>query len=174
MKYMQQIILFGIASLLLVACTGDQTEDKNAIDDNTQQTENNHLSQQNQSDHEMLEEAINEEDMRVMLEQLGLTKIEVEIDYADREFEVEIKQKEDGTIKAEVDDELNGLEIEQTLKAFNYIFPFIKDLNIEQATPKEEAIEKIVDHFGVPEDYIEFEAEFTFSDGTSIEYEDKR
>src|SRR5690625_7747093 len=96
--------------------------------------------------------------MKGMLDTLNFTKIEVEIDYEnDREFEVEIKEKKDGTIKAEVEDEINNIEIENYLEAFNYIFPYAEKLNISKENSRDEEIAVILDVFIMLDYYIAYD-----------------
>lgn len=160
----------------------EENQENNELNRENEGLEENNNSENNEEQKEQesmndpdLQEATNEEEMKQMLDALHFTKVEVEVDYPNgQEFEIEIKQKKDGTIKAEVEDELNAFEIEDHLKAFNYLFPFVKELTITQETPRDEALDEIIRIFDLPEDYHEIEAEFTFKDGTSIEYEIER
>lgn len=112
--------------------------------------------------------------MREKFKSLDFRKIEIEIEYSnDQEFEIEIKEKKDGRIKAEVEDEINHIKIKDPLEAFNYLYPFVSELTISQSTSKDAAIREILEVFNMEKNYKEFEAEFTFRDGTSIEYNDK-
>lgn len=117
--------------------------------------------------------ANNQEDMKKMMEELNFTEIEVEISYGkDKEFEFEIEHHSNGDIEAEVEDELNGIDIDNDLEAFNHVYPNVKKLEIDQGTDKQEVIKQVLEAFDLKDNYEEFEVEFKFEDGTKLSYED--
>src|SRR5699024_5568268 len=104
---------------------------------------------------------------------LSFTEFEIEISYGkDKEYEAEIERHSNGDIEAELEDELNGIEIDDDLKAFNEIYPNARKLNIQKDTEKQDVIDQVLKAFDLDSNYEEFEAEFKFEDGTKISFED--
>src|SRR5699024_9110325 len=87
-------------------------------------------------------------------------------------YEVEIERHDNGDVKAEIEDELTGEDIDNDLEAFNKLYPLVKQLEMEQATDKEDVIQQVLDVFDLEDDYEEFEVEIKFDDGTELSYED--
>jgi len=190
-KFQMTLLIIGLV-FLLAACgtkdvNGDGNLDNNVENESPDQTElNDDNSTENEENKDNVgnneneskekeDAAKSEEDMKGLFAELGYTKVEIEIEYDnDEEFEIEIKERKDGSMKAKVEDEINDIEIKEVLEAFNYLYPYIKELNITDAEPREEVIETVLRVFGMDEDYEKFEAEFKFTDGSSIEYEHKR
>lgn len=190
-KYFRWTVLILAMVFLLAACSNNndpKTDDtpmnnNNVSDNNTSETNddasndvsNDAIGNNDASSDEALPvEAATEEDMKILFESLPFTKVDVEVDYSNgQEFEVEMKQRNDGSLEADVDDEINQVDLEDDLQAFNYIYTRVKDLNIEQNTSKEDAIPMILDAFELSDDYVKFEAEFTFTEGTTIEYKEQ-
>lgn len=108
------------------------------------------------------------------MDELQYEEFELQVEYADHtEYEAEIEKKADGSIKAEIEDSLKGVE-QKGPGAFNELFPILEQLDITQQTDKEQAIANTLSAFNLPTDYTEFELEIRFKDGTKIEYEEKR
>lgn len=170
---MRWFMLIFSFSFLLIGCSNNDELNQNA-EANNHQSEPNHdviAKEDTAAKSALPNEAVNKEDMRVLIESLPFNKMDVEVTYSDqKELEVEIKQRENSTVKATVEDELNQVDLDEDLEAFNYIYPRIKHLEISQESPKEEVIAMLIEAFDLPDDYTTFEAEFTFSDGTTVEY----
>ena len=82
--------------------------------------------------------------MKNMMDELNFDEIEIEISYGkDQEYEVEIERHSNDDIDAEIEDELNGEDINDDLEAFNKLYPKVKQLDIEQDTDKEEVIKQV-------------------------------
>src|SRR5699024_1009939 len=122
-----------------------------------------------------LDQAENEADMKKMMEELDFREFDLEVEYADdKEFDVEIDHQSDGRIEAEVDDEINGVHIEDDLEAFNYLYPYVNQLNIDKEMDKQDVIDQLLDVFSLEGDYVEFKVEFEFHDGTELKIKDKK
>lgn len=189
MKKTIYILIAAILSVGLVACSNNNNEandnannnagnesNENAANDNEKETTNDNTDKNNESadENNTTNDVTDEEEMKEKMSQLDYIDFELEVDYeSDKEYEAEIEQnKEKGTIKADLEDEINGEDL-KGIEAFNKIYPLVEQLTINQDTDKEDAIAEILDVFDLDDDYEKFEVEITFSDGTEIEFEDK-
>lgn len=116
-----------------------------------------------------------EGDMQKKMDDLAYNEFELEVEYRDTngEYETELKKREDGSIKAKLDDTLNDVQKEGN-DAFKDIYPIIKGLSIDQDTSKEDAIKQALEAFDLPEDYTEVELEIDFKEGGNKEYQDAK
>lgn len=168
--YVSMFVLLTV--LVLAACGGNMDTPKNNGADEPNASENNEPVNADTNTGDLPNEAVTDEDMGVLMESLPFKKIDVEIKYKDDvEFEIEMKQK-GSAVSAEVEDEVHGVDIDNDMEAFNYIYPKVKNLSVAQDTAKEDVISMILEAFDLPDDYEKFEAELTFSDGTEIEFKD--
>lgn len=175
-----------LLALFLVACGQDDVEPTEpTVEDSTEGESNNTEDDQSTDDEEMTEdegssndtdvsgEAKDHSDMKGMMEELNFTEIELEIDYGkDQEYAAEIERHSDGDIEAELEDEINGRDIDDDLEAFNVIYPLVKKLDIDQQTDKQDVIDQVLEAFDLEASYEEFEVEIKFEDGTKLSFED--
>lgn len=170
------LLLMGMLmlSLTLVAC--GQNNDNNTNKDNgsvTNPAGDNNNNTTNQTDNGNTNNATSQDDMKKKMDELDYTKFELDIDYNNnKDYDAEIEIDNNG-VESELEDDLKGENI-QGEEAFNKIYPNVKKLKIDQTTPKEEVIKEIINAFDLPEDYIKFEIDIKFKDGTKIEYEDRK
>lgn len=180
------MLLSALLIVIFLAACGDDGADEDSLEDTAQDAIEDTLDN-NEEDHNddgeeqtdeneegnTSEEASDQDDMKNMMDELNFDEIEIEISYGkDQEYEVEIERHSNGDIDAEIEDELNGEDINDDLEAFNKLYPKVKQLDIEQDTEKEEVIKQVLDIFELDDDYEEFEVEITFNDGTKLSYED--
>ena len=178
--------------LFLAACGDDVTDtdtnennDVSTLEDDAENTEeqeqvadddeavNEAVEKQEDNNIDESEQAEDQDDMKKMMEDVNFDEIEIEISYgSDQEYEVEIERHDNGDVKAEIEDELTGEDIDNDLEAFNKLYPLVKQLEMEQATDKEDVIQQVLDVFDLEDDYEEFEVEIKFDDGTELSYED--
>lgn len=119
------------------------------------------------------DEAEHQEDMKKMMASLDFKEVDIEVTYGkDKTFEIEIEHNGDGLIEAKVEDEVNGLDIEDDLQAFNHIFSDVKKLTIDRSMEKQDVIDQVLKGFDLSADYVKFKAEFKFDDGTKLSFED--
>lgn len=98
---------------------------------------------------------------------------ELDVDYGEnKEYDAEY-ELENGNVDAEIEDDLNNVKLEGD-EAFDKLEPMLKELNIEQNTSKEDAIKDTLTVFDLPDDYIKFDLEITFEDGTKVEFEERK
>lgn len=112
-------------------------------------------------------------DIGEKMAELGFAEFKVEIDYADdKEYKADIEKRANGDYKVEVEDELTNTFLKGQ-DAFDHLYPILQKLEINSDSTKEEVISTVLDAFGLEENYVEFEVDIVFSDGTKLEYEDE-
>ncbi|MFS0576286.1 YusW family protein [Sporosarcina sp. 179-K 3D1 HS] len=172
-------------SFLLMACADDKDqaptveENQSGVEQSQEESaQANDATQQpaaqSVNETQVQTEASDQEEMQQKMEELQYVEFELEVEYADHmEYEVELEKKKDGSIKAGMEDSLNGVE-KEGIGAFNELFPLVKQLTITQQTDKEQAITDTLSIFNLPTDYVKFDLEIRFKDGTKIEFKDIR
>lgn len=162
-------------SLMLVACGNGQKSMNETEENQTPVSDTAGEVVETQGPPESLtNEAATKEDMQKMMEEIDYIDFELEVQYQnDQEYEVELEQKSDQSTKAKIEDEVNNIN-KVGEDAFNDLYPLVKQLTITQQTSKEEAIQEILTVFDLPEDYVKFDLEIKFKDGTKIEFEDRK
>lgn len=170
-----------LLSFMLVACGGNADEDtqtndtgNNTADEAVEGTDmEDEQTGENNTEKNNTDGAVNSDAMKQKMEELGYEEFELEVEYADnKEYKVEIELK-NGMIEAELEEDINNVDIEDE-EAIDKLFPFVKELNIEKDTVKEDAIAEVLDVFGLDDNYEEFKLEITFSDGVELEFEDRK
>jgi hypothetical protein len=143
---------------------GDQADDQDNNSDDQADVENTGDNDSTDSDND---------EMKQKMDDIDYDEIEVEIDYGkNKEYEAEIEQ-DNGVIEADLEDEINGDDLNGK-EAFDKIYPNVKKLTIDKNTEKADAIKQTLDAFDLDSDYVKFELELTFKDGTKVEFEDKK
>ncbi|AXI08072.1 hypothetical protein CV093_03520 [Oceanobacillus sp. 143] len=167
-------ILFNSLSVfciaLLSACGGqtnetDNTDQKNVtLNDNGETTNTNNLNP--------LHNTHDQYKMKSQMEKLDFSEIDLEVTYEEqKEYEAEINYDNSGFIGGEVDDDINNEHL-RGKAAFDSIYQKAKNLTISKDTNKRDVIDQVLKSFDLPADYIKFDLEIIFNDGTSLEYVD--
>ena len=164
------IFLLSI-SLMLVACGNGKKSTDEAVNNQTPVTD---TAEEVVETEGLTKESITKEDIQNKMEEIDYIDFELDVQYQNnQEYEVELEQKSDQSTKAKIEDELNNIK-KVGEDAFNDLYPLVKQLTITQQTSKEEAIKEILTVFDLPEDYVKFDLEIKFKDGTKVEFEDKK
>lgn len=117
---------------------------------------------------------IGDADEVAKMNNLDYIDFELQVEYAGhKEYEAELELSHDNRVKAEIEDDLNGVKTKGS-QAFDELYPLVEQLTITSSTPKEEAIQEILKVFNLESNYEQFEAEIKFKDGTKIEFEDRK
>lgn len=178
----RRLISFLIISTvgILASCQAMELDDKRSdseqSDDYFETTieERDHLEEEDPSDRSDATESRNDEQAYMNSELMDryFTEVVIEVEYEDsKEYEAEIKQ-DNGEIKAEIDDELNGEKI-KGVEAFDYIVERMEQVEVTPISDMGEVTEEILSLFDLPKTYKELEIEVKFHNGSKIEIEDK-
>ena len=143
---MKKLILLTFLTVLLVAC-GDR-EKVNIADNNNNNNHNNNNT-------------------------INLThkfaEFNLEVDYSpnvkcDASFEKDV----DG-IEASIEDQVNNVNLRGN-EAYDKLNPLLEKLTFDASTPNEQVIEQVLSTFGLDSNYVEFELDVLYTDGTQKEY----
>lgn len=166
------------AALLLGACNSSADNDNNTVDNTTSGTEDTETGTDNSTNtgtdtNTGTETSGDQSDMMKKMEELDYAKFEIEVDYGkDKEYEASI-EIDDGLLESKLEDELNNRKVIGQ-KAFDEIYPRLKNFSFKKDMPKDEAIRNALNAFDLPDDYVKFEMEVTFRDNTEISIEDRK
>lgn len=167
MRKIGALSVAGTLSLLLVGCgaEGEQVNEGAVVQEEIGTTD--------ASNTEQSANASNPLDMQEMMDELEYAEFELEVEYAgDTEYEVEIEQKNVGTVKARIEDSLNHVE-KNGADAISELQPLVQKLTITKESNRDEVISEVLTTFNLPTEYTNFDLEITFNDGTKVEFEDK-
>lgn len=143
--------------LFLVACNQDNT-----APDNPKINETSHKSNNNQND--MVEK----------IESLPFYKFELDVEYQkDVDFNVELEQNPSGNIDVEYEHSSKGIR-SYGKEAFDLLYPKLKSLTITETTSQEEAISEALKVFELEDNYLEFEMDVIFHDGSNMNIDVKK
>ena len=172
---MKKIFLFialMALTFVVVACGTTKDDDKKVENDPVVDTDGDTGTNSDQT--ENTGNTGNQEDMQSKMDELDYTEFNLDVDYANqKKYEVELEKNSDNSTEAEIDDSINDVK-KKGSEAFDELYPLVKQLTIVQETTKEEAINEVLKVFNLEDNYKEFELEITFTDGTKIEFEDKK
>lgn len=189
---MKKIIVFSFVmalSFVLAACGGkandNQVIDKPVTEENNQDAANDASEQ---TDSSITDGADNnaaattgqnantssQDDMQKKMAEIDYADFGLSVDYAShQEYEAELEKHSNNLVEAEIDDTLTNVK-KKGSDAFNELYPLVKQLTITQQTSKADALQEVMKVFNLPSDYKEFELEIRFTDGTKIEFEDRK
>lgn len=183
---MRRILLLAamfIVALTLAACGGgDNNNDNNNNDtnanqgaDNTDQGTNEVDDQAGNDTNDKVTDNNNESgDMQAKMDELDYVDFELSVEYDEnKEYEASLEKNQIGSVEAELEDQLNNVN-SNGQEAFDEIYPNVKELTIDQNTNKDDAIQQVLDVFSLESNYMEFDLEITFKDGTTIEFKDNK
>jgi len=169
---MKKIFLFialMALTLVVVACGTTKDDDNKVENDSVVETDGDAGTDSDQT-----ENSGNQEDMQSKMDELDYTEFNLDVDYANqKKYEAELEKNSDNSTEAEIEDSINDVK-KKGAEAFDELYPLVKQLTIVQETTKEEAINEVLKVFNLEDNYKEFELEITFTDGTKIEFEDKK
>lgn len=139
-------------------------------------TNNNSDSNNNQPVSEGMEDnnsnsETNDDEKEEKMKDIGMTEFELEVEYADGEYEAEIEKSSSGAYEAELEDELDNNNLKGD-EAFNHIYDLVKNVDINPDSNENEVYEEFLNAFDLEDDYDEIEVEITFDDGSEVEYEE--
>lgn len=195
-KHLIQLFSVLLLALFLTACGGGDDADNDNADNNTQGNDDqeemaddndtgddntNNMDgdtadkSDNTNDTNGKNQAGSDQDMIDKMDNLAYAEFEMEVDYGkNNDYTAEIEQdKNQNMIESEVEDEVKENIDIMGQKAFDKVYPNIKNLTIDRNTSKKDAINETLQAFDLESDYKEFEMGITFQDGTKIEFEDK-
>src|SRR5690625_1229744 len=170
-------ILLGIVLIMsLAACQQESPEVDQSTDESTpssnqdeNKVEDSTEGENAESEDDSNQESLNDDQyMAEKMSSLDFYEFELEVEYADgREYEAEIEQDSQKPYKAEIEDQLNNIYL-KGLDAFNNIFERIEQLSVSSTSDHEDVIQQVLDLFELPNDYVEFELELDFNDGSEL------
>lgn len=117
------------------------------------------------------EKTLNDDEKEEKMKDIGMTEFELEVEYADGEYEAEIEKSSSGAYEAELEDELDNNNLKGD-EAFNHIYDLVKNVDINPDSNENEVYEEFLNAFDLEDDYDEIEVEITFDDGSEVEYEE--
>lgn len=96
-------------------------------------------------------------------------KFSLDVDYTETaSYEVSYEREVDGT-EASIEDEVKNETYEGNV-AFDKLDPLFKQFTFDATTPNEDVITQVVEVLKLDPNYLQFELEVRFSDGTAKEY----
>ena len=141
---MKKIILLTFLTVLLVAC-GDK-EEVNTADNNNNNNNNNTINLTHK-----------------------FAEFNLEIDYSPNvKYDASFEKDVEG-IEASIEDQVNNIHLRGN-EAFDKLNPILEKLTFDASTPNEQVIEQVLSTFGLDSNYVEFELDVLYTDGTQKEY----
>ena len=140
---MKKLIMLTFLTVLLVAC-GDKEEVNTA--DNNNNNNNNTINLTHK-----------------------FAEFNLEIDYSPNvKYDASFEKDVEG-IEASIEDQVNNIHLRGN-EAFDKLNPILEKLTFDASTPNEQVIEQVLSTFGLDSNYVEFELDVLYSDGTQKEY----
>ena len=141
---MKKLILLTFLTVLLVAC-GDK-EEVNTADNNNNNNNNNTINLTHK-----------------------FAEFNLEIDYSPNvKYDASFEKDVEG-IEASIEDQVNNIHLRGN-EAFDKLNPILEKLTFDASTPNEQVIEQVLSTFGLDSNYVEFELDVLYTDGTQKEY----
>ena len=141
---MKKLILLTFLTVLLVAC-GDK-EEVNTADNNNNNNNNNTINLTHK-----------------------FAEFNLEVDYSPNvKYDASFEKDVDG-IEASIEDQVNNIHLRGN-EAYDKLNPILEKLTFDASTPNEQVIEQVLSTFGLDSNYVEFELDVLYSDGTQKEY----
>lgn len=180
MKKITLVLSLFSLSLFMVACgaTDDNntTENDQVVEENNDQTTNDTNQEGTNTNDSNADNTTsnNGDDEAVKMESLDYKDFSLSVDYgSNEEYEAELELNRDNRVEAKIEDDMKGVKIKGT-EAFNELYPLVEQLTITQDTTRDEAIQEVLEVFNLADNYLEFEMEIEFKEGTKIEFEDQK
>lgn len=177
-QYLFLSIIIGM--FILYGCNNDEEKVTNRTDDAPVEQENGNRDDlgigTDDQDDDMDDQNDDVDDDQVTGEglqnagKIHFTSFDLDIDYADnKEFDVDYENETDG-MEAELKDTVKANEHLQGDAAFNRLKPIFESFAFDKNTPDDEVISQVLKAFDLDDNFIEFELEIDFADGTKKEY----
>ena len=140
---MKKLILLTFLTVLLVAC-GDREEVNTANNNNNNNNNTINLTHK-------------------------FAEFNLEVDYSPNvKYDASFEKDVDG-IEASIEDQVNNIHLRGN-EAFDKLNPILEKLTFDASTPNEQVIEQVLSTFGLDSNYVEFELDLLYTDGTQKEY----
>lgn len=170
---MHSTILLVITMIGACAPVSDELNEESAIYVEDSRIEENIDEMDDAVDDVRDDNMANRDEQAYMEEKLAesyFQEVEVSITYPnDRDYEFEIS-KDDGIIEASLEDELSRRQLKGR-EAFDFIYERMVELPIDKNEEFKTIRDKIISAFDLQEDYVKFDIEIIFQDGSVIEFE---
>ena len=141
---MKKLIMLTFLTVLLVAC-GDK-EEVNTADNNNNNNNNNTINLTHK-----------------------FAEFNLEVDYSPNvKYDASFEKDVDG-IEASIEDQVNNINLHGN-EAYDKLNPILEKLTFDASTPNEQVIEQVLSTFGLDSNYVEFELDVLYTDGTQKEY----
>ena len=142
---MKKLILLTFLTVLLVAC-GDKEKVNNPDNNNNNNNNNNTINLTHK-----------------------FAEFNLEVDYSPNvKYDASFEKDVDG-IEASIEDQVNNMQLRGN-EAFDKLNPLLEKLTFDASTPNEQVIEQVLSTFGLDSNYVEFELDVLYTDGTQKEY----
>jgi len=142
---MKKLILLTFLTVLLVAC-GDKEKVNNPDNNNNNNNNNNTINLTHK-----------------------FAEFNLEVDYSPNvKYDASFEKDVDG-IEASIEDQVNNMQLRGN-EAFDKLNPILEKLTFDASTPNEQVIEQVLSTFGLDSNYVEFELDVLYTDGTQKEY----
>lgn len=99
----------------------------------------------------------------------NFAEFSLEVDYSSKEKYDASFEKDVNGIEAKIEDDVNNENL-QGNKAYDILNPILEKLTFDATTPNEQVIEEVLTAFSLDNNFVEFELDVLFSDGTQKEY----
>lgn len=100
----------------------------------------------------------------------AFTSFDLDVDFGgNRSFEVHYENEVDG-MEAEIEDNVINNENVKGNEAFERLRPIFENFTFDQTTLDDKVIAEVLEAFNLNTDYIDFELDIRFNDGTEREY----
>lgn len=168
-------VAFGLA-----ACSDDPSIDNHpkeqVVPPHEDATTNKDLINKEDSGNKSDDGNVQDMSAKKLMANFPFMKFDLDIDYApDMEYDFEYQEKnaDQGEYRAELNDSVRDKKL-KGIEAFQTLYTLMQDVNIDENTRKEDAIQQILDTFQLDDNYTSFELEYTMKNGTTKEFEDKK
>lgn len=167
------LFLIFFSMLFLVGCNNDQvTEvpDNAPVENDDGKMDMSGKRDENQTK-DPTQKTENQVNTNTEQELFPFTSFDLDVKYdGNREFDVDYENDREG-MEAELKDEINNEHLRGD-EAFERIRPIFESFTFTKDTPMEEVISEVLQAFNLEDNYIEFDLDIDFSDGTERDYED--
>lgn len=175
MKKQFLFLFFILVGFILYGCNNDEDKVTNPPDDAPAEQENSNRTDQldDEVDNNQSSKDTNQNGMQNGRE-IHFTSFDLDIDYADnKEFDVDYENDTDG-MEAELKDTVKGNEHLQGDVAFNRISPVFENFDFDKNSSDDDVISQVLKGFDLDDNFIEFELEISYEDGTKKEYKRRK